>query len=285
MDRDGLLNQTELQHMLEVFLFVAKENKVQFNSQKSDTATFDRQSLGRQSRESISRTEQQKSGANSPDLKNRRETIPNNRNSVDQTVTNIPKSSLDETYAKRLLDLKGRLTPEGFLTQEDFLVWSVDNNILVAPLLELLFQVCHVSLGLKPHCRHHEHEIGEVIKPVSGKFQRDFNHLSFFSDGLVGSGRASRLPRRPILVFNLFGLVAILDHVHDVAAILVRSLHLPPGQNTGRRRNRLRRKFHQQLHGLHDAFQRVHFEQHRVYGRFTQPGRQLQHRFQFGGVE
>lgn len=42
-------------------------------------------------------------------------------------------------------------------------MWAVEDNSLVAPVLELLFQVCHVSLGLKPHCRHNEYEIGCLL--------------------------------------------------------------------------------------------------------------------------
>lgn len=96
MDRDNALNPQELQHMIDILLFVAKENNQTNN----------------------------------------------------------------EDYKKLLDELNKRLCADGSLCQEEFLMWSVDDNQLVAPMLELLFQVCHVSLGLKPHCRHHEHEIG-----------------------------------------------------------------------------------------------------------------------------
>lgn len=66
-------------------------------------------------------------------------------------------------HKKTLEKLHEKLDDSGGLTQEDFLVWSVENNSLLAPLLELLFQVCHVSLGLKPHCRHNEYEIGKFL--------------------------------------------------------------------------------------------------------------------------
>ncbi|CAG9815061.1 unnamed protein product [Phaedon cochleariae] len=64
-----------------------------------------------------------------------------------------------ETHRATMEGLKDRLDEQGGLSQEDFLVWSVEDNGLLAPLLELLFQVCHVSLGLRPHCRHNEYEI------------------------------------------------------------------------------------------------------------------------------
>lgn len=112
MDRDNSLNPQELQHMIDILLYIAKENKHNNTTRKLDDDD-------------------------------------NN-------------SELDEEYKKLLGELKNRLCEDGSLSQEEFLMWSVDDNPLVAPMLELLFQVCHVSLGLKPHCRHHEHEIGKV---------------------------------------------------------------------------------------------------------------------------
>lgn len=70
---------------------------------------------------------------------------------------------------KTLECLEEKLDANGGLSQEDFLVWSVQNNSLIAPLLELLFQVCHVSLGLRPHCRHEEYEIGKKVYGVYGQ--------------------------------------------------------------------------------------------------------------------
>lgn len=47
-------------------------------------------------------------------------------------------------------------------TQEDFMMWSVQSSVnLVQPFLDLLFEVCHVVLGLRPQCRHLEYDIGE----------------------------------------------------------------------------------------------------------------------------
>lgn len=138
MDRDNLLNQKELQHMIDILLFVAKENKLQFELQKNSGS---KNSLGKS---------------------NNHELLEHQNNEMNLLNDCKPFSSdfLDQNYDKLLMLLKQKLNPNGAVTQEDFLMWSVDNNILVAPLLELLFQVCHVSLGLKPHCRHHEYEIG-----------------------------------------------------------------------------------------------------------------------------
>lgn len=47
-------------------------------------------------------------------------------------------------------------------TQEDFMMWSVQSQLnLVQPFLDLLFEVCHIVLGLRPQCKHLEYNIGE----------------------------------------------------------------------------------------------------------------------------
>lgn len=52
--------------------------------------------------------------------------------------------------------------PEFRFTQEDFLIWSIESNInLVQPFLDLLFEVCHIVLGLRPQCKHLE---GDIVK-------------------------------------------------------------------------------------------------------------------------
>lgn len=48
-------------------------------------------------------------------------------------------------------------------SQEDFMMWSVQNSLnLMQPFLDLLFEVCHIVLGLRPQCRHLEYDIGKV---------------------------------------------------------------------------------------------------------------------------
>lgn len=47
-------------------------------------------------------------------------------------------------------------------SQEDFMMWSVQNTLnLMQPFLDLLFEVCHIVLGLRPQCRHLEYDIGK----------------------------------------------------------------------------------------------------------------------------
>ncbi|KYB26971.1 ubiquitin carboxyl-terminal hydrolase 32 isoform X2 [Tribolium castaneum] len=76
-------------------------------------------------------------------------------------------SDKEEDHSKILQSLTQRLDERGGLSQEEFLVWGVEDNGLVEPMLELLFQVCHVSFVLRPACRHHEHDI------VTGWLERE----------------------------------------------------------------------------------------------------------------
>lgn len=59
-------------------------------------------------------------------------------------------------------DSEGIIANDTVLTLEDFLIWSVESaDALVSPFLQLLFEVCHVVLGLRPQCKHHERDIGK----------------------------------------------------------------------------------------------------------------------------
>lgn len=43
------------------------------------------------------------------------------------------------------------------------MMWSVQNSLnLMQPFLDLLFEVCHIVLGLRPQCRHLEYDIGRI---------------------------------------------------------------------------------------------------------------------------
>ncbi|XP_056633766.1 ubiquitin carboxyl-terminal hydrolase 32 isoform X1 [Diorhabda sublineata] len=122
MDRDSYLNSEEVQHMTQTLIIVANENKLTYFQQFHS------------------------------------ESPPKQQDLLTDT-TPISKSDSGDMHQEILACLQSKLDNKGGLAQEDFLVWSVENNSLVAPLLELLFQVCHVSLGLRPHCRHNEYEI------------------------------------------------------------------------------------------------------------------------------
>lgn len=62
--------------------------------------------------------------------------------------------------------MKSKTSKESFtFTQEDFMMWSVQSQLnLLQPFLDLLFEVCHVVLGLRPQCRHLEYNIGMSIE-------------------------------------------------------------------------------------------------------------------------
>lgn len=164
MDRDGFLNPKELRHMVDVLLYVANtnsENNInrfnsyerQSNSRKNSRSSYVVKLFGNDTK---SETESEK------------ETATNEYGCHRNSVSNRGYNSefISELYLKQLEQLnKEHLNSNECLSQEDFLVWNslYDGNSLVEPFLELLFQVCHVSLGLKPFCRHHEHEIGNFL--------------------------------------------------------------------------------------------------------------------------
>ncbi|KAG5891616.1 hypothetical protein JTB14_037130 [Gonioctena quinquepunctata] len=127
MDRDCYLNYEEVHHMMQTLLFIANENKFSYSMHIFHEAP--------QKPESII------------------------DNVTEENLHTKLENEIVKNHHVTLDGLREKLDSNGGLTQEDFLVWSVEDNSLVAPLLELLFQVCHVSLGLRPHCRHNEYEI------------------------------------------------------------------------------------------------------------------------------
>ncbi|XP_074640674.1 ubiquitin carboxyl-terminal hydrolase 32-like [Tubulanus polymorphus] len=62
-----------------------------------------------------------------------------------------------ETIANEILELYDA-DQDGRITTEEYLVWTV-NHRLPEDLVNLLFQVCHIVLGLKPQSRHEEGSI------------------------------------------------------------------------------------------------------------------------------
>ncbi|XP_034237598.1 ubiquitin carboxyl-terminal hydrolase 32 isoform X2 [Thrips palmi] len=107
-DRDGILSPGELQHMVDVLLFVCQESR------------------------------------SKDDIKGKNE-------------FGDPSSIISE--------IKKYASGEG-LTLEEYLMWTVDNS-LSSHFLNLLFQVCHVVLGLRPQSRQEEGSI------VNGWLERE----------------------------------------------------------------------------------------------------------------
>lgn len=124
LDRDNYLSSEEVQRMKQTLLFIASDNK------RNTSNIF-------QSAQKV--------------------------NLFMENITEVTgKTDLFISNTKTLECLEEKLDESGGLTLEDFLVWSVQCNSMIAPLLEVLFQVCHVSLGLRPYCRHEENEIGKI---------------------------------------------------------------------------------------------------------------------------
>lgn len=97
-----------------------------------------------------------------------------------------------------------------YLSLEEFVIWAVPATSLVNPMLELLFQVCHVSLGLRPRCRHHERDIvlgwlrreerrgyriGQFWYLASSKWWKNWlNYTGFQTTGVYCQGCGHRAP-------------------------------------------------------------------------------------------
>lgn len=65
------------------------------------------------------------------------------------------------------------------LTLEDFLIWSVESaEALVTPFLDLVFEVCHIVLGLRPQCKHQERDI--VLGWLRREVQRGYSVGQFW---------------------------------------------------------------------------------------------------------
>ncbi|XP_053661152.1 ubiquitin carboxyl-terminal hydrolase 32 [Anopheles marshallii] len=126
IDRDGVLSFVEIRQMIDILLSVAREANVSvyrnLNHDKVLAELYRRATKGNRCKENASEAERM--------------------------------SSLDSACAANI--------PEFKFTQEDFLIWSIESSSnLVQPFLDLLFEVCHIVLGLRPQCRHLE---GDIVR-------------------------------------------------------------------------------------------------------------------------
>lgn len=139
-DRDGILNNNEIKQMIEILIFVANESSNSTNYKQVTIESVLVELLGRQS-------------------KNESNLIPS---SVDRELSTSTTTELDQFT----------------LSQEDFLMWNIESTLsLIQPFLDLLFEVCHIVLGLKPQCRHLEHDIGKNTHSDN----KNMYNYSFFS--------------------------------------------------------------------------------------------------------
>ncbi|XP_058455432.1 ubiquitin carboxyl-terminal hydrolase 32 isoform X2 [Malaya genurostris] len=119
IDRDGVLNFAEVNNMIEILLFVAKEtNPACYKNVTSKKVTEE----------------------------------------LYRRATDVNQNCDEGKMKKEIPDP----IPEFRFTQEDFLIWSIESTTnLVQPFLDLLFEVCHIVLGLRPQCKHLE---GDIVR-------------------------------------------------------------------------------------------------------------------------
>jgi len=127
-DNDGVLNEAEVSLMIESMLEVAGQTK-----------TGDKEEVAR--RLSSQAVEQTEHGKNK---------CQQNSSSGENTDTAV--------LTKELLTREGEILSH--LSLEDFLVWTVDNS-LPREFCQLVFQLCHCVLGLRPSSRREE---GGVVR-------------------------------------------------------------------------------------------------------------------------
>ncbi|XP_017843639.1 ubiquitin carboxyl-terminal hydrolase 32 isoform X1 [Drosophila busckii] len=120
VDRDGVLSHEETLQMINVLLFVAKENR--------DTQQY-----------------------------------------RELTKQHVISDLLEFAQRKSCDGLPSALTRDNVsLTAEDFMLWNVQCSLrLMQPLLDLIFELCHIVFGLWPQCKHMEYDI------VRGWLQRE----------------------------------------------------------------------------------------------------------------
>lgn len=85
------------------------------------------------------------------------------------TAPDVLKDLRDRLNKSSVNSVAKSESAEFTLTQEDFMMWNVQSLVnLVQPFLDLLFEVCHVVLGLRPQCRHLEYDIGIANVTIGG---------------------------------------------------------------------------------------------------------------------
>ncbi|KOB70494.1 Ubiquitin specific protease [Operophtera brumata] len=78
----------------------------------------------------------------------------------DAILMNLREKLVVAPKGRKPTESEGVIGHDTVLTLEDFLIWSVESaDGLVSPFLALLFETCHVVLGLRPQCKHHERNI------------------------------------------------------------------------------------------------------------------------------
>lgn len=178
-DRDGILNRVELLHMINTLCFVANESENATASSLDENKTFQVDAIldslkdmltsensvnfvKKRSKESLFKC----SNGSLADVSNVTVKDVGDQSNNNFEINNICEmiesadSSLDRNESE-LSSIESYDKKVWGLSQENFLIWHVNKgNSLIAPFLQLIFQVCHIVLGLRPQCKHQEQEIG-----------------------------------------------------------------------------------------------------------------------------
>lgn len=145
VDSDGVLSHSETLQMINVLLYVAKENR-NVDMYKDITK---QEAL----RDIVNFTNQKGGGTAGV---NDNKMMVRKMKKLDYLI-NIEFISSSLKDSKQLADMT--IT----LTAEDFMMWNVESSLkLLQPFLDLIFEVCHIVFGLWPQCRHMEHDIGRI---------------------------------------------------------------------------------------------------------------------------
>ncbi|VVC97033.1 unnamed protein product, partial [Leptidea sinapis] len=147
VDRDGVLNNAELAAMVEILCCVANEARGCQGSRCSTPCddhlegSFDPHDTLQHLKDELATPRQE-----------RKPLFQLGRSGDTEMIILSQDGNADVRQAGDVV--------EKVLAREDFLIWSTEGGaVLLAPFLELLFQLAHVSLGLRPACRHQERDI------------------------------------------------------------------------------------------------------------------------------
>ncbi|KAM3956800.1 LOW QUALITY PROTEIN: ubiquitin specific protease 32 [Aphomia sociella] len=168
LDRDGVLNKKELIDMVGILCTVANES-VKNQSSRASTPSDGNESDSEKGfdPELILVT-----------LREKHITVPKNGR---KPVFQLGPSTEEEIVVLKEEETKdeGLITNDMALALEDFRIWSMESaEALVTPFLELVFEVCHIVLGLRPQCKHQERDI--VLGWLRREVQRGYSVGQFW---------------------------------------------------------------------------------------------------------
>lgn len=174
VDSDAVLNKKELIDMVGILCTVANESLKNQNSRASTPSD------GNDSESTEKGFDPEVILSN---LRDKLVTVAKNgRKPVFQLGPNGDSKEVNDmeiVVLKQDIESEGLIANDMALTLEDFLIWSVESaEALVSPFLDLLFEVCHIVLGLRPQCKHQERDI--VLGWLRREVQRGYSVGQFW---------------------------------------------------------------------------------------------------------